>query len=65
MYSRDIEKPKVSGCAANRRLRSVDFPAPEGPEITTGRLVSGGALGQLVALTIEWVRDFRPVGAIV
>lgn len=36
---RETEKPKVSGCAAKRRLRMVDFPEPEGPDITTGRWV--------------------------
>lgn len=36
---RETEKPKVSGCAANRRLRMVDFPEPEGPDITIGRYV--------------------------
>lgn len=25
-------KPKVVGCAAKRRVRSVDLPLPEGPE---------------------------------
>lgn len=25
------------GCSAKRRLRRVDFPAPEGPDITIGR----------------------------
>ena len=36
---RETEKPKVSGCAAKRRLRIVDFPEPEGPDITIGRCV--------------------------
>lgn len=27
------------GCAAKRRLRMVDFPEPEGPDITIGRCV--------------------------
>jgi hypothetical protein len=30
-------KPKRSGYSANRRLRRVDLPAPEGPETTMGR----------------------------
>lgn len=34
---RETENPKVSGWAANKRLRIVDFPVPEGPEMTTGR----------------------------
>ena len=34
---RETEKPKVLGWSAKRRLRRVDLPAPEGPEITTGR----------------------------
>lgn len=36
---RETEKPNVSGCAAKRRLRMVDFPDPEGPDITIGRCV--------------------------
>lgn len=31
---RETEKPKASGCAAKRRLRSVDLPVPLGPETT-------------------------------
>lgn len=34
---REMEKPNVSGWAAKRRLRIVDLPVPEGPEITIGR----------------------------
>lgn len=34
---RETEKPKVSGWSAKRRLRIVDLPEPEGPEITIGR----------------------------
>ena len=30
-------KPKVSGWASIRRLRSVDLPVPEGPDRTIGR----------------------------
>ena len=37
---RDTENPKVSGWSANRRLRIVDFPDPEGPEMTIGRCFS-------------------------
>jgi hypothetical protein len=33
----EMLKPKRSGYSANRRLRRVDFPAPEGPETTMGR----------------------------
>ncbi len=40
MDSRETEKPNMSGYSAKRRLRSVDFPAPLGPETTIGR--SGG-----------------------
>lgn len=36
---RETEKPKVSGWSAKRRLRTVDLPEPEGPEITMGRCV--------------------------
>lgn len=34
---RETEKPKVSGWSAKRRLRMVDLPEPEGPEMTMGR----------------------------
>lgn len=34
---RETEKPKVSGWSAKRRLRIVDLPEPEGPEMTIGR----------------------------
>lgn len=34
---REIENPKVSGTSLNSLLRRVDFPAPEGPDTTTGR----------------------------
>lgn len=37
IFSRDTEKPNLSGYSANRRLNNVDFPVPDGPEITTGR----------------------------
>lgn len=33
----ETEKPKVLGCAAKRRFRSVDLPVPLGPERTIGR----------------------------
>lgn len=34
---RETEKPNISGWAAKRRLRIVDLPVPEGPDITIGR----------------------------
>ena len=34
---RETEKPKVSGWLAKRRVSIVDFPDPEGPEMTMGR----------------------------
>lgn len=34
---REMENPNVSGYSANSRLRRVDFPAPDGPEMTIGR----------------------------
>lgn len=40
-YIRETEKPKVSGCEAKRRLRIVDLPEPEGPDMTIGREVLG------------------------
>ena len=36
----ETEKPKWPGYASNSRLRSVDLPAPEGPETTMGRAAS-------------------------
>jgi hypothetical protein len=39
---RETEKPKVSGWSAKRRLRMVDLPEPEGPEMMGG---FGGLLG--------------------
>ena len=36
---RETEKPKVSGWSLNRRVRIVDLPEPEGPDITIGRRV--------------------------
>lgn len=38
---RETEKPKVSGWSLKRRVRIVDLPEPEGPEITIGRRVWG------------------------
>lgn len=35
---RETEKPNVSGCSKKRRLRIVDLPEPEGPEMTIGRV---------------------------
>ena len=35
----------MSGCVAKRRLRIVDLPEPEGPEMTIGRvevILAGG-----------------------
>lgn len=37
--AREIENPKVSGWSLKRRVRIVDFPEPEGPDITIGRWV--------------------------
>jgi hypothetical protein len=34
---RETEYMNVPGCAASRRVRTVDLPAPEGPETTIGR----------------------------
>jgi len=44
-YVRETEKPKVSGWSAKRRLRMVDLPEPEGPEMTIGRVwrLAGGS----------------------
>lgn len=48
-YLRETEKPKVEGWVAKRRLRMVDFPAPEGPEMTIGRRMSGTGGGFLIS----------------
>ena len=34
---RETENPKVEGYAAKSLLRMVDFPEPEGPDMTIGR----------------------------
>jgi hypothetical protein len=31
-----MENPKVLGCEAKRRVRRVDLPVPEGPQMTRG-----------------------------
>ena len=36
---REIENPNVSGWSAKRRLRIVDLPDPEGPDITMGQWI--------------------------
>ena len=36
---RETEKPNVSGWSLKRRVRIVDLPEPEGPDITIGRRV--------------------------
>lgn len=38
VFVREMEKPKRSGNSLRRRFRWVDFPEPEGPEMTIGRL---------------------------
>src|SRR5690349_8575752 len=39
---------KVVGCASKRRVRMVDLPAPEGPEMTIGRAAAGMAIVRFV-----------------
>ena len=46
---REIEKPNVSGWFANKCLRIVDLPDPEGPEITIGRCVLVAVDGGLIS----------------
>ena len=36
-FIRETEKPNVFGCLSNNILRRVDFPEPDGPEMTIGR----------------------------
>lgn len=36
-HRRETENPNLLGYSAKSRLRSVDLPAPEGPDTTTGR----------------------------
>ena len=51
VYIRETENPKVSGCWAKSRLRSVDLPAPEGPETT----IKGFPAGAGAAAGYKWV----------
>lgn len=37
--ARETEKPKVSGWSLKMRVRIVDLPEPEGPDMTIGRWV--------------------------
>ena len=37
---RETEKPNVFGWLSNNFLRRVDFPEPDGPEMTMGRAAS-------------------------
>lgn len=55
---RETENPKVLGWAANSFLRSVDFPVPEGPEMTMGAL---GTIVKLVAIfSFFFLSSFKP-----
>jgi hypothetical protein len=42
----------MSGCAAKRRVRMVDLPAPEGPDMTTGR--EAGIVVVVVREELSW-----------
>jgi len=53
----DTESTKVSGLRSNRRLYSVPFPTPEGPEMTMGFLC-GGRLG-MIRETVDTERARR------
>jgi hypothetical protein len=35
-FVRETEKPKVLGCFSNNLFNKVDFPEPDGPEMTIG-----------------------------
>ena len=63
---RETENPNVLGWAAKRRLRMVDFPEPEGPQITIGRCFCAARLVSKWAHTIHRYRAVRgkvPEGA--
>jgi hypothetical protein len=63
---REMEKPKVLGWSLKRRVRIVDFPLPEGPEITIGRWDWVAASCRMVRNAIKWIVQAKvPVGAIV
>lgn len=55
---RETENPNVEGYAAKSLLRIVDFPEPEGPDMTIGRWLSGTMAGkgesQLTLLFSTW-----------
>lgn len=55
----EIEKPKVLGWAAKRRLRRVDLPVPEGPERTRGRGGVGGGdwESEVVVVVGSWAEE--------
>ena len=48
---REMENPNLFGCFAKRRFNKVDFPEPEGPEITIGRKPISSACPGYVAKT--------------
>jgi len=54
------------GWSLKRRVRIVDFPLPEGPEITIGRWDWVAASCRMVRKAINWAVPGKvPVGAIV
>ena len=61
---RETEKPKVSGWSLKRRVRIVDLPEPEGPDITIGRRVWGAGSSEGAIEGILGVAREVPVGAI-
>lgn len=58
---REIENPKASGNSAKSRFNRVDFPAPDGPDTTTGRNFCT-VFGQLDCCRRVFVRDNESLG---
>jgi hypothetical protein len=61
---RETEKPKAFGWSAKSRLSRVDLPAPEGPDITTGRFFSTAKGISGKDGDVEAFGRAEPVGAI-
>lgn len=49
--------PNLSGYAANRRLRRVDFPVPDGPNRTRGR--ENADMGMMNQASVKMSRSMR------
>jgi hypothetical protein len=58
-YSRETENPNLFGWSAKSLFSSVDFPAPLGPEMTTGRGVWALAVMDCFRLAIASYLESR------